>query len=72
MNSFSIAFSSFKRNIKVYGLYVMSMIFSVIVYYNFVALKYNPDFQKANESTSYIKSMSQVVSYLLFLFIIFF
>lgn len=72
MNSFSIAFSSFKRNIKVYGLYVISMIFSVIVYYNFVALKYNPDFQKANESTSYIKSMSQVVSYLLLLFIIFF
>lgn len=50
----------------------MSMIFSVLVYYNFIALKYNPDFQRANESTFYIKSMSTVVSYLLLLFIIFF
>ncbi|MBU3072660.1 FtsX-like permease family protein [Clostridium estertheticum] len=72
MNSFSIAFDNFKRNIKVYSLYIMSMIFSVIVFYNFVALKYNPDFQKANETSSYIKSTSIAVSYLLLLFIIFF
>ncbi|MBU3217977.1 ABC transporter permease [Clostridium estertheticum] len=72
MNSFSIAFDNFKRNIKVYSLYIMSMIFSVIVFYNFVALKYNPDFQKANETSSYIKATSTAVSYLLLLFIIFF
>ncbi|MCB2360623.1 FtsX-like permease family protein [Clostridium estertheticum] len=72
MNSFSIAFDNFKRNIKVYSLYIMSMIFSVIVFYNFVALKYNPDFQKANETSSYIKGTSIAVSYLLLLFIIFF
>lgn len=72
MNSFSIAFDNFKRNIKVYSLYIMSMIFSVIVFYNFVALKYNPDFQKANETNSYIKGTSIAVSYLLLLFIIFF
>jgi putative ABC transport system permease protein len=72
MNSFSIAFDNFKRNIKVYSLYVMSMIFSVLVFYNFVALKYNPDFQKANETSYYIKGASSAVSYLLLLFIIFF
>jgi putative ABC transport system permease protein len=72
MNSFSIAYSNFKRNIKVYGLYIMSMIFSVLVYYNFIALKYNPDFQRANEATDYIKGTSTAVSYLLLLFIIFF
>ncbi|MBU3202042.1 ABC transporter permease [Clostridium estertheticum] len=72
MNSFSIAFDNFKRNVKVYSLYIMSMIFSVIVFYNFVALKYNPDFQKANETNSYIKGTSIAVSYLLLLFIIFF
>ncbi|MGV8982189.1 FtsX-like permease family protein [Clostridium sp.] len=72
MNSFSIAFDNFKRNIKVYSLYIMSMIFSVIVFYNFVALKYNPDFQKANETSHYIKGTSIAVSYLLLLFIIFF
>jgi putative ABC transport system permease protein len=72
MNSFSIAFDNFKRNIKVYSLYIMSMIFSVLVFYNFVALKYNPDFQKANEMHDTIKGVSISVSYLLLLFIIFF
>ncbi|MBW9144980.1 ABC transporter permease [Clostridium sp. CM027] len=72
MNSFSIAFDNFKRNIKVYSLYIMSMIFSVLVFYNFVALKYNPDFQKANETSYYIKDVSSSVSWLLLLFIIFF
>jgi len=72
MNSLSIAYDNFKRNIKVYSLYIMSMIFSVVIFYNFVALKYNPDFQKANETSFYIKSTSSAVSYLLLLFIIFF
>ncbi|OPJ58295.1 FtsX-like permease family protein [Clostridium oryzae] len=71
MNSFSIAFGNFKRNMRVYGLYIMSMIFSVLVYYNFVALRYNPDFMKFDGST-YIKGTSQVVTYLLLLFLIFF
>lgn len=72
MNSFSIAFSNFKRNIRIYGLYIFSMIFSVIIYYNFVSLKYNPDFIKANQVSDYIKYTSISVSFLLLLFIIFF
>lgn len=72
MNSFNIAFDNFKRNIKVYGLYIMSMIFSVLVFYNFVALKYNPDFEKAVKGVDYAKGVSTAVSYLLLLFIIFF
>lgn len=72
MNSFSIAFSNFKRNIKTYGLYIFSMVFSVIVYYNFISLKYNPDFTKANQATEYIKYTSMAVAFLLLLFIVFF
>ncbi|BAH05367.1 FtsX-like permease family protein [Clostridium kluyveri] len=72
MNSLNMAFDNFRRNIKVYGLYVMSMIFSVFIYYNFIALKYNPDFEKAKEVTQYIKGTSTAVSYILLLFIIFF
>lgn len=72
MNSLNMAFDNFRRNIKVYGLYVMSMIFSVLIYYNFIALKYNPDFEKAKEVTQYIKGTSTAVSYMLLLFIIFF
>lgn len=72
MNSFSLAFSNFKRNIKTYALYIISMIFSVLVYYNFISLKYNPDFQKAKGTFEYIRGVSDVVSYLLLLFLIFF
>lgn len=72
MNSFSIAFSNFKRNVKVYSLYIMSMIFSVLVYYNIVALKYNPDFQKANDTNLYIKGVSMSVTYLMLLLLLFF
>ncbi|MDV3429458.1 MAG: ABC transporter permease [Bacillota bacterium] len=72
MNSFSLAFSNFKRNIKTYGLYIISMIFSVLVYYNFISLKYNPDFQKAKGTFDYIRGVSDVVSYLLLFFLIFF
>lgn len=72
MNSFRIAFDNFKRNIKVYSLYIFSMVFSVLVFYNFAALQYNPDFQKANEATNYVNTVSTSVSYLLLLFIIFF
>lgn len=72
MNSFSLAFGNFKRNVKTYGLYIVSMIFSVLVYYNFISLKYNPDFQKAKGAYEYINGVSDVVSYLLLLFLIFF
>jgi putative ABC transport system permease protein len=72
MNYFSIAYSNFKRNVNTYRLYIMSMIFSVMVYYNFIELKYNPDFQKANMSNLYIDTMSKIVAYLLLAFIMFF
>ncbi|MBP3039281.1 ABC transporter permease [Bacillaceae bacterium Marseille-Q3522] len=72
MNSFKIAFQNFKRNVKMYGIYVVSMIFSVMVYYNMVAIKYNPDFQKANNMNEYIRVTSASVSYLMLLLLLFF
>ncbi|SJZ74799.1 FtsX-like permease family protein [Garciella nitratireducens] len=72
MNSFKIAIINFKRNIKVYGLYLMAMVFSVATYYNFVSMRYNPQFLEAKEISVYIEGSSITTSMLMIIFLIFF
>ncbi len=72
MNSFKIAIINFKRNIKIYGLYFMTMAFSVATYYNFSSMRYNPQFLEAKEVMSYIDASSISASMLMILFFIFF
>ncbi|MCF6463473.1 FtsX-like permease family protein [Clostridium sp. Cult1] len=72
MNSFKIAIINFKRNIRTYGLYLMAMIFSVATYYNFVSMRYNPQFLEAKEVSAYIESSSMAASMLMIIFLIFF
>ena len=72
MNSFKIAIINFKRNIRTYGLYLMAMIFSVATYYNFVSMRYNPQFLEAKEVSAYIESSSMTASMLMIIFFIFF
>jgi len=63
---------SFRRNVKNYGMYLMAMIFSVATYYNFVSMRYNPQFQKTKDLTIYVQSSSVTASLLMILFLIFF
>jgi putative ABC transport system permease protein len=72
MNSFKIAIINFKRNIRTYGLYLMAMIFSVATYYNFVSMRYNPQFLKTKEISNYIEASSMTASMLMIIFLIFF
>ncbi|WP_042678898.1 FtsX-like permease family protein [Anaerosalibacter massiliensis] len=72
MNSFKIAIVNFKRNIKIYGLYLMAMIFSVATYYNFLSMRYNPQFLEHKEASGYIDSASMSASMLMIIFLIFF
>lgn len=72
MNSFKIAIINFKRNIRTYGLYLAAMIFSVATYYNFVSMRYNPQFLEAKEVSAYIVSSSMTASMLMIMFLIFF
>lgn len=72
MNSFKIAIINFKRNIRTYGLYLMAMIFSVATYYNFVSMRYNPQFLEAKEISAYIEGSSMTASILMIIFLIFF
>jgi len=72
MNSFKIAIVNFKRNIKTYGLYVMAMIFSVATYYNFLSMRYNPQFLEHEEASGYIQSTAMSASVLMVIFLVFF
>lgn len=72
MNSFSIAYNNFKHNIKAYALNLIAMIFSVAVYYNFIALKYNPQIIKLDQAMNVVRSASSSVAVLLLVFLVFF
>lgn len=72
MNCFSMAYGNVKRNIKNYTLYIIAMIFSVVVYYNFLSIRYNKQLLEVQSLNIYVKSLSEAVIILLVLFLIFF
>ncbi|SHH38753.1 FtsX-like permease family protein [Sporanaerobacter acetigenes] len=72
MSSFKIAIMNFKRNIKTYSLYLMAMIFSVAAYYNFLSMRYNPQFLEFKEVSTYVEGTSYTASMLMIMFLIFF
>lgn len=72
MNSFNIALRNFKNNIRAYGLHIGAMIFSVMIYYNFAALKHNPEVLKAQSVSHKAAATSQSAGFLLLVFLMFF
>lgn len=72
MSSFKIAIMNFKRNIKTYSLYLMAMIFSVAAYYNFLSMRYNPQFLEFKEVSTYVEGTSYTASMFMIMFLIFF
>jgi len=54
MTLFDVAKKNVIGNFKNYLLYFVSMIFSVVIYYTFVSLRYSPEVQKAIESSDSI------------------
>ncbi|OAA94527.1 FtsX-like permease family protein [Clostridium coskatii] len=72
MNSFSIAYNNFKHNIKTYALNLMAMIFSVAVYYNFIALNDNPQIVQLNQIMNIVRTASTSTAVLLLVFLVFF
>ena len=72
MNSFSIAIKMFKSNLRSYGFYLAVMVFSVAVYYDFMVLKYSPDFLKARDAIQSAQIASSVTSFIMVVFLFFF
>ncbi|WBW96878.1 FtsX-like permease family protein [Oceanirhabdus sp. W0125-5] len=72
MNTINIARKNMGSNIKTYGIHLVAMIFSVMIYYNFSSLKYNAGLFEANGFGGAIKWVAGACAFLLILFLAFF
>ncbi|WDF03321.1 FtsX-like permease family protein [Shouchella hunanensis] len=64
-----IARKNMKRNVKSYGLYIGSTIFSIIVYFTFVTLRYNDDILVASEQSRQLSSLITASTFILMVFV---
>lgn len=71
MNFFKLSFMNLRQNIKNYGMYIFSMIFSIVVFYNFVTLMFSEQFRQIQD-LNVISTLAMVCAMVLFLFFVFF
>lgn len=69
MTLFSIASKNIKKNFTNYFLYFASMIFSIVIYFTFVSLKYDTTIQSASDASSKISSAFSGASVVLMIFV---
>ncbi|KAA0964810.1 FtsX-like permease family protein [Sporosarcina sp. ANT_H38] len=69
MTLFDIALKNIRRNLKSYSLYIGSTIFSIIIYFTFVTLKYSEDIQSLAEASKQIKGIMSVAAFVLMIFV---
>lgn len=69
MTLFSIAKKNVVRNFSQYFLYVAAMIFSIVIYFTFVTLKYSDTVSKTIESSQKIGSLMSGASIILIFFV---
>lgn len=72
MTLFSLARKNIQRNLSNYFLYIASMVFSIVIYFTFVTLKYNDDLSALKQSTQQIKGLMSASSVVLLFFIVIF
>ncbi|KOS64542.1 FtsX-like permease family protein [Lysinibacillus agricola] len=72
MTLFSLARKNIQRNLANYFLYIASMVFSIVIYFTFVTLKYNDDLSALKQSSQQIKGLMSAASVVLLFFIIIF
>lgn len=69
MTLFNIALKNMRRNMKSYALYFGAVLFSIIIYFTFVTLKYSDDISALATSSQKIQSLMNAASIILFIFI---
>ncbi|MFZ7103778.1 MAG: FtsX-like permease family protein [Peptococcaceae bacterium] len=67
MNAFKISWMLFKNNLKVYRFYLTVLILATAIYYNFLAVNFNPYLQVLNEQYVFAETASFLCSIILFL-----
>jgi len=72
MTLFSLACKNIQRNLSNYFLYIASMVFSIVIYFTFVTLKYNDDLLGSQQFSQQIKGLMSGSSVVLLFFIVIF
>ena len=71
MNLFKLSFMNLRQNIKNYGMYIFSMIFSIVVFYNFITLMFSEQFKQIQD-LNIILILAMLCAMVLFLFFVYF
>lgn len=69
MTLFSLARKNIARNFSKYFLYIASMVFSIVIYFTFVTLKYSDTIAKKTASSQKLDSLMSGVAVILLLFV---
>lgn len=67
MNALKISLLLFKNNLKLYQFYLTVLILTTAIYYNFLAVNFNPYLQVLNEQYVFAQTASSLCSIILFL-----
>ncbi len=71
MNLFKLSFMNLKQNLRNYSMYIFSMVFSIVVFYNFLSLMYSKQFMSI-KSLNTVAGIASMCSIILIMFFIFF
>lgn len=72
MTLFSLAQKNIQRNLSNYFLYIASMVFSIVIYFTFVTLKYNDEISALTGTSQKIQGLMNASSIILLFFIVIF
>lgn len=68
MTLFDLVAKNIRRNIKHYGLYIGATVFSIIIYFTFVTLKYSEDISSLIDTSTMIRSLMSASAFILMIF----
>ena len=69
MTLFDLALKNIRRNMKSYGLYIGSTIFSIIIFFTFATLKHSEDISGLAETSNQISSIMSASAFVLMIFV---
>lgn len=69
MTLFDLALKNIRRNLKSYGLYIGSTIFSIIIYFTFVTLRYSEDISALSETSRQVSGIMSSSAIVLIIFV---
>ncbi|MGI6119270.1 MAG: FtsX-like permease family protein [Desulfosporosinus sp.] len=67
MNAFKISWLLFRNNLKLYRFYLTVLVLTTVIYYNFLAVNFNPYLQVLNEQYVFAQTASSLCSIVLLL-----